>query len=295
MTFSTEQTSRCFPAIGANNFMKKGIFFVNAYGCPDVSGDLEKMFLLMKETGTLGLQFHISELMRLDKENFKKLLEKNNASPECVHVTPRLFSEDENVFLEAVKECEHALDYISSFGCKYLMVAPFHPSDVKDRQKALERFAKGLELVVAKAETYGISVVIENISLLILPFSTPEDVEYLLDKVKGLKFCFDTGNFVCTKHDTVDTFERLKDRICMVHVKDFGICKEGGYVCDSGLCVEHVDFGKGEAKLEEVLSLLYRYKPDITYVVEVHNEMPPKDDVVKACSFVDRVWEECRK
>lgn len=275
--------------------MKKSIFFINVYGCPDVSGDLEKMFLLMKELGVSGLQLHISELMNLDKENLKNLLKKNNAYIECVHVTPRLLTEDENLFFAALEECEAALEYISTFDCKHLMVAPFHPFDVKDRQKALERFAEGLRLVIAKAEKYRVSVVIENISLLVLPFSTPEDIEYLLDNVKGLKFCFDTGNFVCSKHDTIKSFERLKDRIDMVHVKDFGICEEGGFVCDSGINVEHIDFGKGKANLNDTLLRLFKHKPDIPYIVEVHNEKPLKNDVINACSFTDRVWEECRK
>ena len=275
--------------------MKKSIFFINVYGCPDVSGDLDKMFPLMKQIDASGLQFHITEIMDLDAQRFITLLSENDAYVECVHVTPRLLSADEEVFAEAVKECEDALEYISAFGCKRLMVVPFTPSDVKDRNKARERFAQGLRLVVKLSEKYGISVVIENISLLTLPFSTPDDIEYLLDNVKGLKFCFDTGNFVCTKLDTIKAYERFCDRIDMVHVKDFGICESGGFACDGGINVEHVDFGRGDAKLREVLHLLYKNNPDVPYVVEVHNEMPPRDDVVKACDFTDKVWEECEK
>lgn len=275
--------------------MKKSIFFINVYGCLDVSGDLDKMFSIMKQIGASGLQFHITELMNLDAQKLMTLLAENGAYAECVHVTPRLLSTDEEVFTEAVKECEDALEYISAFGCKRLMVVPFTSSDVKDRNEARERFAKGLRLVVKSAEKYGISVVIENISLLSLPFSTPDDIEYLLDNVKGLKFCFDTGNFVCTKLDVITAYERFRDRIDMVHVKDFGICEGGGFACDGGINVEHVDFGTGDAKLREVLHLLYKNNPDVPYVVEVHNEMPPKDDVVKACDFTDKVWEEYRK
>jgi sugar phosphate isomerase/epimerase len=275
--------------------MNKSIFFINVYGCPQVSGDLDKMFSLMKKVGASGLQFHITELMNLDADKFKEQLSENGAYVECVHVTPRLLSEDEEIFKEAVKECEDALGYISSFGCKRLMVVPFTPFDVKDRQKARERFAKGLRLVVKSAEKYGISVVIENISLLALPFSTAEDVGYLLDNVKGLAFCFDIGNFVCTKSDAFTAYEKLKDRIDMVHVKDFGICESGGFACDSGINVKHVDFGTGNAKLEKMLCLLYKNNPDVPYVVEVHNEMPPMDDVVGACDFTDKVWEKCRK
>ena len=275
--------------------MKKSIFFINVYGCPEVSGDLDKMFSLMKNVGATGLQFHISELMNLDADKFKDLLSKNGAYVECVHVTPRLLCDDEEIFAAAIKECEDALEYISSFGCKRLMVVPFTPSDVKDRQKARERFAKGLGFVVKSAEKYGIFVVIENISQLTLPFSTADDIEYLLDNVKGLKFCFDTGNFVCTKADAVSSYEKLKDRIDMVHVKDFGICESGGFACDSGINVEHVDFGTGDANLVEVLHFLYKNSPNVPYVVEVHNAMPPKDDVVKACDFTDKVWEEYRK
>ena len=274
--------------------MRKSIFFVNVYGCTEVSGNLDKMFSLMDETGTFGLQLHISELMSLDGEKFKSLLKEKGMRVDCVHVTPRLLSEDEEIFEGAVRECEKALSDIALFDCKRLMVVPFTPSDVKDRTRARERFAKALRIIVEKAKEYGISVIIENISQQILPFSSVEDVEYLLDTVKGLGFCFDTGNFVCTKYDSVLAYEKLKDRICMVHVKDFAICQEGGYMCDSGIRVKHTDFGKGDAKLDEVLTLLYKNNPDIPYVIEVHNEMPPKSDVVDACRFFDKLWEECK-
>lgn len=274
--------------------MKKSIFFVNVYGCPDVSGDLDKMFILMNEIGASGLQLHITELMNLDAEKFKTLLKENGASVECVHVTPRLLSEDDEIFESAVKECEKAISDIAPFGCKRLMVAPFTPDDVKDRTKSRERFAKALGIIVEKAKEYGISVVIENISQQILPFSSIEDIEYLLDSVEGLKFCFDTGNFVCTKYDSATVYEKLKDRIDMVHVKDFGVCTEGGFECDSGIRVEHVDFGKGGAKLCEVLTLLYKNSPHVPYVVEVHNEKPPREDVVDACRFCDKLWETCK-
>ena len=275
--------------------MKKSIFFVNVYGCPEVGEDLGKMFLLMKKIGASGIQFHITELMNLDAENFKELLKENGAYVECVHVTPRLLSDNEEIFAEALNECETALEYISKFGCKRLMVVPFTPFDVEDKQTALERFAEGLRIVIEKAEKYGISVVIENISLLTLPFSTLSDIEYLLDNVKGLKLCFDTGNFVCTKIDTIEAYKKFSDRIDMVHVKDFCICDEGGFECDSGINVDHIEFGKGEAKLEEVLKLLYKNSPDVPYVVEVHNEKPPKSDVVQACRFSDMVWEDLGK
>lgn len=274
--------------------MNKSIFFVNVYGCPDVSGDLGRMFALMQQTGVSGLQMHYAELMRLDVENFSRLLERNGAFVECVHVTPRLLSSDDKVFTEAVAECERALEDISFFGCKHLMISPFTPYDVDDRIRSRRRLAEGLSLVAKKAEKYGIRVVIENISQLILPFSTHEDIEYLLDSVKGLGFCFDTGNFVCTKQDTLEAFERLKDRIDMVHVKDFAVCSEGGYACDSGINVVQADFGTGKARLCEVLPLVFKHKPDVPYIIEVHNEAPCINDVVNACGFFDKVWEKSK-
>jgi pimeloyl-ACP methyl ester carboxylesterase len=130
-------------------------------------------------------------------------------------------------------------------------------------------------------------------------FTEMEDLISVIDEVTSWDWIDETKVFLLGSSMgglvSAMTAEKLKDRIDMVHVKDFGICESGGFACDSGINVKHVDFGTGNAKLEKMLCLLYKNNPDVPYVVEVHNEMPPMDDVVGACDFTDKVWEKCKK
>lgn len=275
--------------------MKKNIFFINAYGCPAVSGDLSKMFELLKEKGISGLQIAYDELLMLDKEEFKRLLGENDVEVLCTHVVSRLCARDDEIFCGAVNLCKEALCDISHLGCKYIMPVPFYPSDIdgfSDKQRALKRYAEALGIIIQDAKKYGIKVIIENISRNLLPFSTIEDVEFLVNNVQGLEFCFDTGNFFCTNTNELEAFERLKDKINMVHVKDFGLCENDGYECEDGKRVCHVDFGKGEVGLCEVMKRLAEYKPDVPYVIEVHSESPEKTAIDQAIDFFDGIGKE---
>ena len=278
-----------------SDFLKSSCFFVNTYDCPDIAGDLDKMFDLLKGENIKGLQIPYDNLIALDKEDFKRRLDKDGVKLLCTHIVARLLSKDENVFEKAIEGCKKALEYISYFGCEYFMVVPFTPSDVEgfeDRPRAMQSFVKALLILVEEAKKYNIKVAIENISQLILPFSKIEDLEYILEKVPGLGFCFDTGNFLCMGiDDTSEAFERLKDRIDMVHIKELVLCgKEGGLGCDSGRYVKHVDFGTGQTNLTVMLSKLYAYKKDVPYIIEVQNGRPELSWVKQASRYFDEIF-----
>ncbi|MBQ8759756.1 MAG: sugar phosphate isomerase/epimerase [Clostridia bacterium] len=275
--------------------MQKNFFFVNTYDCSDIAGDLDKMFNLLEEENIKGLQIPYDNLTALDKEDFKKRLNESGVRLVCTHIVARLLSKDETVFESAINGCKRALEYINYFGCEYFMVVPFTPTDVEgfdDRPRAMQNFIKGLKIITEEAKKYGIKVIIENISQLILPFSKIEDLEYILDNVKELGFCFDTGNFLCMGiDDTTEAFERLKDRIEMVHIKELELCGvEGGLGCDSGRYVRHTDFGKGQTNLSVMLSKLYENNKDVPFIIEVQNGSPELSWIKQASKYFDEFF-----
>lgn len=276
--------------------MKKNIFFVNVFDCPEIAGNLEKMFELLKVNGVSGLQIPYDALIGLDKEEFKNLLEKYNVELVCTHIVTRLCAKDDEIFLKAVKDCKKALEYIKFFDCKYFMPVPFYTADVDglcDKKRAADRFAEGLDIIVKEAENYGTKVIIENISQIILPYSLPEDIMYLLEKVKNLGFCFDTGNFVCTRTDVEKAFEMLKDKIDVVHIKELVECNDTNALkCDSGIYVTNVDFGTGGANLPVVMKKLLENNREIPYIIEVQSQKVYKCEIEQACSFFNSIIEE---
>ncbi len=270
--------------------VKKSIFFSNVYNCDDVKGNLDKMFSLMKRCKTDGLQMAYEDLISLNEEIFTRKLQENGVKIVCTHVKPRVACEDDKVFEKAINYCKDALKTLSRFDCEFLMITAFHVSDIKgmdDKQRARERLAEAFSVIVEEAKKYNIKVIVENISQLILPFSTVEDIEYLLSRVPGLHYCFETGNFVCTGTDNIFAFDKFCDRISMVHVKDFDIGEKGDYPCDSGIYVKHTDFGTGKAKLSQVMPKLIGKHPEIPYIIEIHDIHHPTQHIIQACDFVD--------
>ena len=275
--------------------MKNSIFFINIFNCDEVKGNLQKMFALMKKLNVSGLQMSYDEVKSFDTAEYKKALDCNGVKLVCTHITPRLLSKDELVVKSAIDECVQALKTVSPLGCEYLMVVPFHPDDVdgmQDKTRARETFAQALKIIVDEAKKYSVKIVIENISQLILPFSSVEDIEYLIDAVPGLCFCFDTGNVVCIGEDAEKAYEKICGIISMVHIKDFGLCTSDGYGCDSGRMVKHVPFGEGEAKLREILRKHSKVKPATSYIIEIHSEAPREGLVEQACKFAEEVLGE---
>ena len=57
---------------------------------------------------------------------------------------------------------------------------------------------------------------------MLTPFSTAEELLYILNNVPKLKYTFDTGNFSYLSLDIDEAFEKLKSYIGYVHAKDLG-------------------------------------------------------------------------
>ncbi len=256
--------------------MKKGIFFHDAklaFGNWDKNYD--ELFTFLKAQNIDGFQFHDKWIYEEGEDELLAAMKKHGMKTYIIHILPRLMAEDDAVFNDAVKESLDKIKLLKKFDCKRLMIVPFPKSDVKgeaDIPRAMQRMIKGLQLIIPEAKKEGIDCYIENFSTTILPYGTADNVEKILNAVPALKYVFDTGNYFCIDIDCHKEYERFKNRIEFVHLKNFEF-RDEGMLLDNGRRVKSPIFDKGPMNLPELFEKMSRDGLDVPYVIEFNDTL----------------------
>lgn len=118
------------------------------------------------------------------------------------------------------EKSKRVVEYAAQMGTERVMAVPLISSD---RAEVCEALCRTREV----AQMCGIMLSIENFSTADVPFSSFDDIEYMLANVKDLKFNFDSGNFFCMGLNVLTAFEKFKDNTVGVHVKDWVYADKG--------------------------------------------------------------------
>ena len=165
--------------------MNNCIFFYDILNSPDFQDlDLNERFLKLKKMGISGFQIGDDEIFSVGEEVLLSALTQNGLRAEVIHVCPPLMNKDDAIFEGAVEQCIAAFDLLDRFSCKRMMVVPAPRSDVEnasDRPRGQRRMAEGLRRIVSAAKPRDIEIYVENFSTLHAPFSTADDILYLLE------------------------------------------------------------------------------------------------------------------
>lgn len=119
------------------------------------------------------------------------------------------------VFPEQITEM---LRNVALSGCRRILAIPGEVTD--SFPNALERMVEGLSLLCREAEGFGITVTLEDFDADTSPCATAEGLRYFFDRISGLRFTLDTGNFLYMEQDVQDALALLLDKLDHVHLKD---------------------------------------------------------------------------
>lgn len=152
-----------------------------------------------------------------------------------------------------------ALDHCTVLGAKRFLTIPGR-IDLNDpilAQRQRENIVQALIPLCAQAKARGVTVVMEDFDGADAPYRDAEGVRYFIDRVPDLHVAFDTGNFAFSEEDELEAFEKLKDRIAHVHLKDRalnpGAPDERPLVTLGGRKLYASPFGSGIIHAEEIL------------------------------------------
>ena len=269
--------------------MEKAIFFEDVKHFPEGA---EEAFRWLAENGIDGLQFDEKEIFTFGEEAMAAALQKAGLKASVIHYLPRLMAADPAVFEEAVAHSLRALALCKRMDCRRLMVVPLPRTDVKGKEdlpRAKAAMIEGIRRIQPEADRLGISLYFENFSTETLPYGTPEDAEDILAACPRACYCFDTGNYFCTRRDAVALFPRLAPKTVMLHAKCFqNSAEETSIRCDDGGYVRGVPFGEGGVDVAAVLRAVKNY-PNIEIVTVEHNARLTREEIGRSI----RILHQC--
>ncbi len=122
---------------------------------------------------------------------------------------------------------------------------------------AVEKLKKTVEY----AESKGVTLTIEDVGSPMSLTGYTSQIKWLLDKVDGLKFTFDTGNFYLNNQDLKYAFETFKPYTVHVHCKDYLTEPKVGSPEFSTAAIS-VAVGKGKCPVSEIVNnfIMDKYK-----------------------------------
>ena len=148
--------------------------------------------------------------------------------------------------------CREQLD------CDIAMIYSSRPQEGMDKEEAVKIFGDVLAEVSDSAEPYGITACIEDFDPVPDFVCSADSCLKVLSRAPKAGLAFDTGNFLIADDDPVEIFPRLKHLIRHIHVKEKRLLPDGvkGQASLAGKMFENVEFGKGNARIAEVVELL---------------------------------------
>lgn len=229
---------------------------------PDaVSGalDAEGLCRAVEKNGIDKLDLMTNEVQIYGEETLKGALCAHNITCDCM-ITCLPFFKDREQFS---KQLDASLDLTRRMGAGTLMVIPGSGDEdictALTRQQMLELAVEGYRTAVERASALGIKVGFENTPQDYKPLCAPKDCRYILDRVPGLGFILDTGNFrvADVDCDELAAYELLKDWIIRVHLKDVVIgAFTSGERCCNGQYIRAVTTGAGVIPIRALVERL---------------------------------------
>lgn len=121
---------------------------------------------------------------------------------------------------ESVKKIHHQLELTAGYGAEKMLAVPGFIREGDDPDVIKGRMCELLNVMCEAARDYKITVTLEDFDDCNAPYSTISGLEYFMKNVDGLKYTFDTGNFAYSLESAEEGYERLKEHIVHVHLKD---------------------------------------------------------------------------
>ena len=170
---------------------------------------------------------------------------------------------------------ETLIDWALRCGARNVMVVPgrITPEQAGEREELLRRMLRGTADAVACGQARGMDVCIEDYDHLDSPTNCLAGVERFLTEIPGLRYAFDSGNFVCYHEDPLEALRRWKDRVCLMHVKDrwpISDEAEDGVRCADGRYAHTSPVGDGVMPIPEALRTLREAGFDGGLVIELY-------------------------
>ena len=265
--------------------MKLSVFFDHILQAQEQSGEsLMTLLADVKKSGIDAVEIRLTYL--LEHEETTELLKKAGLVISCIYEFYEMDSRDEKALIEkhvntaahfhagrilvvpgffTEKEAEEMMTRLSD----YVQVSAY----MENNPKALG-MAKGLQEAVSLGEKEGVIVTVEDFDDSKSPLFCINGIRWFMERIPGLRYTFDMGNFIYSKEQAADALAAMRGRVAHVHCKDrgehfssvaagdgtipiaelVGMLRESGY--DDYLAIEHFDAPNQAEKIKRSAEFL---------------------------------------
>ncbi len=179
---------------------------------------------------------------------------------------PSWIEPDENRRQERIDHTLNCLDLAHTLGASCISVPPGGPPVEVDRQASLKVFRQGLETVLPKAETLGISILIEPEPDLLIENSQQMD-SFIKDfQSRYLGVNFDVGHFFCVGEKPEQALDTLFEKTGHIHIEDIATTREHKHLIPGLGAIDYDLFFKRLKELD--------YKKDICLELYPYTDTP---------------------
>jgi len=193
------------------------------------------------------------------------------------YIDINLGSFNDLIWKSSIDSVLKALDYAYKIGVKRAVI---HPGQVPLRifllkYLAKKRLKKSLEIIMDKADKYGIEITFENTyfddnDL----FENVEEFKKFIDTFRErLKVCFDFGHANISSQGVNKSFEILRPYITHIHIHD-----------NDGTKDEHLSLGKGKIQFEEYLDFIRNFKGSI--ILEINSLKEKHENLKRSIQYL---------
>ena len=231
----------------------------------------EKLCRIITENGLDEVDLMMNEISLYGLKSLKRAFEKSGVHCGCI-IAHLPFYRQSDKYLPMLKK---ALETCKSLNVRQLMIIPGYTDEKAclqyKRNELLNRAIEFFAIAVDRAKDYNVEILFEDTPIDYKPLSGGKDCRYVLDKVEGLGFAFDTANFMVAEKDfdILADYELLKDRISRVHFKDVVKGNFGsGERCEDGQMIRCVTTGAGIVDLRAIAKALKKDAYDGSIAIE---------------------------
>jgi len=187
-----------------------------------------------------------------------------------------------------ISDTKYLIDMANELNVKKILIIPGLISCNEMREPETEQMINCVKLVSEYADKKNIVVCLEVYDNSMSPLSGKGVLQFL-ERCDLVQCVFDTGNFSFWNEDEVSFFEKLKENIVHVHLKDRSIvrCNEEQQVSSvNGEQYYPSPVGYGVMKIEEILKRLQLNSYEGIYSIEHYGAANQFEYIDKSVSWI---------
>ena len=236
--------------------MRIAAFYENIWDACRMAGEgLEEMLVELKGHG-LEMIYISGTALAEKEEELTALFERLRLPVEGMHQHFDLGHHPED------RSWKGYMDLAKRVGAGNFLCVPgmIPKADEGRREEMMGHMTAAVRDMVEYGKKIGLTVCMEDYDSMESPFNGIDGLARFMEEAPGLMCAFDTGNFVCHGEDPMEAFERFKDKIVTVHVKDRQDVPwtegDGGCLCGDGSVAYVAPVGYGRMPIEKVIGRL---------------------------------------